>query len=160
MNETPSNSEFQPPFEDQAQKNQVIKQSHYRRRDTHIKVYPNPLGRSTQTVFQSSKMDDQHFTKSSGRKDLEPYQQGEQVSDPNGINHDVNGHRPEDLKEIDPNKEVPEDNNYLVDEDGSIIKEPTRELDDPYRPGHADKNNVPPIEKEFPNPNENTKTNF
>lgn len=164
MNSTPSNSEFQPPQGGQTQKNQVTTQSHYRRRDTHVKVYPNNLGRNTQGIFQSSQMDDQHHTATaeSEQEDLEPPTQGERVSDPNGIKPDQRGHRPEDEKEIDPNKEIPEEDNYMEDDNGSIIIEPTREVDDPYRPGHGIRENVLPMEEEFPksDPRENIETDF
>lgn len=164
MNSTPSNTEFQPPSGAQTPTNQVTTQSHYRRRDTHIQVYPDHLDRNTQTIFQSSQMDDQHHTPTaaSGQEDLEPRTQGEKVSDPNGIKPDDRGHRPEDEKEIDPNKDIPEEDNYLEDDDGSIITEPTREADDPYRPGHGTQENVPPMEEESQNqdPKENIETDF
>jgi hypothetical protein len=109
-------------------------------------------------------MDDQHHTPTneSGQEDLEPRKQAEKVSNPNGIEPDSNGHIPEDQKEFDPNKEIPEENNYLVDEEGSIIKEPTREVDDPYRPGHGSKEDMLPIKKDFSLSNhmENIKTNY
>ncbi|SEG16836.1 hypothetical protein [Algoriphagus boritolerans] len=164
MNETPSNSAFQPQAEDQTQSNQVTTQSHYRRRNSHNKVNPNHLGGNTQTVIQSSKMDDQHHTPTneSGQEELKPRKQAEKVSNPNGIEPDSHGHKPEDQKEFDPKKEIPEEDNYLVDEEGSIIKEPTRELDDPYRPGHGSKKGMPPIKKDFSisDLKENIKTNY
>lgn len=152
MNEAPFNSEFQSPQEDQTQTNQVTMQSQFRRRDTHIKVYPNHLGRNTETIIQNGKMDDQHHTPTneSEQKDLEPGKQAEKISNPNGIEPDPDDYRPEDEKEFDPNKEIPEENNYLVDEEGSIIREPTREVDDPYRPGHGFKDEKFPNTTKFP----------
>lgn len=162
--DTPFNSEFQSPNEGRAQNNQVTTQSHYRRRDTHIKVYPNHLGGNTQTVFQSSKMDDQHHTPTSesGQEDRESQIPKVKISDANGVETDDRGHLPEDEKEFDPNKKIPEEENYLVDEEGSIVKEPTREADDSYRPGHGTKEYVPPMEKEYlkTDPKENTETDF
>lgn len=164
MNSTPSNTEFPSPAEGQTHTNQITMQSHYRRRDTHIKVYTGNLGRNTQGFFQSSQMDDQHYTPTSesGQEDLEEQTQGEKVSDPNSIKPVERGHRPEDEKEIDPNKKIPEEDNHIEDEDGAIILEPTREVDDPYRPNHGTRENVPPMEEEFPKPDpkENTETDF
>ncbi|MFN4000430.1 hypothetical protein [Algoriphagus sp.] len=164
MNSLPSNTGFQPPIGNKTPTYQVTTQSHYRRRDTHVKIYPNHLGRNTQAIFQSSQMDDQHHTATSksGQKDLTKKSQAPKVSDPNGIKPDDREHLPEDDKEIDPNKEIPEEDNSLEDEDGSIIKEPTREVDDPYLPGHGTEENTPSTEEEFPksDPKENIETDF
>jgi hypothetical protein len=164
MNSTPSNTEFQSPAGAQTPTNQVTTQSHFRRRETYVKVYPNHLDRNTKTIFQGGQMDDQHYTATAttGQEDVNPLSQGQRVSDPNGIKLDDSDHLPEDEKEIDPNRDIPEEDNYLEDDDGSIITEPTREADDPYRPGHGTRENVPPTEEEFPesDPKENIETDF
>jgi hypothetical protein len=156
MKSKPSKSGGQTPT------NQVTTQRHYRRRTTHVNVFSNPVGRNTEAVLQSSQVDDQHHTPTaaSGTEDLKPESKGERVSDPNGIKPRDGDHLPEDEQEIDPNKEIPEEDNYLEDEDGSIIQEPTREVDDPYRRGHG--TTVPPTEEEFPksDPKENIETDF
>ncbi len=55
--------------------------------------------------------------------------------------------------EIDPNKEVPEEEEYLPDpeeEEDDIIPEPTREIDDPYAPDELDEIIPDPGEEEIP----------
>lgn len=51
--------------------------------------------------------------------------------------------------EVKPNREEPKEDNDLED-DEDIIEEPTRELDDPYRPGHGDRDDIPQKEEDDP----------
>lgn len=162
MNTTRSNSNYQPSVERQAPQNEVATQSHYRRR-SFISIHGlHYLDQSYQAFIQSCKVDDKQNPQTAERdKDhVDQEKATEKVSDPDGIKQDTNGHLPEDEKEIDPNKEIPEEDNYLVDEEGSIIKEPTREVDDPYRPGHDDEDALPSKQEELPDPKKNTETDF
>ena len=162
MTTTNVNSDSSAVLENQTPKNQVATQSHYRRRNYDSVLYFYHLDLNHQNFFQNCKMDDQQVP--SKKKDSDQEQEDrsvEKVSDPNRIHTDTEGHLPEDEKQPDPYKEIEEEeNNYLVDEEGSIIKEPTREVDDPYRPGHdADKSSLS-NEKKGSNPKENTETDF
>lgn len=161
MNTTKVNSNPSSSLVNQPPENQVVTKNNCRRRDLGSLFYLHHLDQNHQTFFQSSKMDDpQNPTQTRTKAQVNEDKAVEKVSDPNRIKTDTEGHLPEDDKQPDPNKEIEEENNYTVDEEGSIIKEPTREVDDPYRPGHNSDKSTPSNKKEVPNPKKNTETDF
>lgn len=161
MNTTKVNSNPSSSLVNKPPRNQVVTQNHYRRRNYDSVLYFHHLDQNHQNFFQNSNMDDHQVPSKKKDSDQEHEDRSvEKVSDPNRIHTDTEGHLPEDDKQPDPNKEIEEENNYTVDEEGSIIKEPTREVDDPYRPGHNSDKSTPSNKKEVPNPKRNRETDF
>ncbi|MCL6261001.1 hypothetical protein M3O96_17990 [Aquiflexum sp. TKW24L] len=63
-------------------------------------------------------------------------------------------------EENDPHENDHKEEREALEDDDNIIVDPTTELDDSYKPGHADRESNPPIKKEKPkkDPEENTET--
>jgi hypothetical protein len=63
-------------------------------------------------------------------------------------------------EENDPHENDHKEEREALEDDDDIVVDPTTELDDSYKPGHANRENNPPIPKEKPakDPEENTET--
>lgn len=139
----PTNSELQTPVEAPNKIKQEMSKSQYRRRDIAFSLFYPDVDQTFQAIHPNSNKGYAQITPASER---EPDQE---ILDPERERADREFPKKEDLDDINPNRNVPEDDNDLNDEDGAIIEEPTRELDDHYLPGHGEKENTPPIKKEF-----------
>lgn len=164
------NSQVQPPLEASAPRRTNSKTQYPRRDFCFSLFYPdvdqtfqaiNPNGNKgyAQADFNSEYDDDQEI---SGQEILDPERKDKDISDPEEDHREREFPNQHDDEDINPNRDIPQEDNDLTDDDSAFIKEPTREVDDPYRPGHADEENIPPIEEEFPNEDlkENIKTDY
>lgn len=140
-------------------RNEVPTKSDYRRRSFNSKIRFQDLVWGTQGFARISHLDDQENSNAEerDREQVDPKEKVEKVSDPNGKEPEK-GPLPEDDRDINPNQPEPDD--YEVDEEGSIIKEPTRDVDDPYMPGHNKDEKAPSKKEDLPDPEENTKTDY
>lgn len=145
MKMTTTNAAFQPPVETPDNLRQGTSERHYRRRISSVRLFHSDLDQTFQG-FNTNRH--KGYSQTPSASEWEPNQE---ILDPE---REDGGREFPDQKEqddINPNRDVPEEDNDLNDEDGAIIKEPTREVDDPYFPGHADEENISPIKKEFLN---------
>lgn len=168
MSTIPLNSELERPFKAPTKIRQEPERDPYRRLDFHWPLFYQEFDQTFQTLNSTGNMDSTQiaFGTEGDQKILDPKRQDEEILDPEREDKEIldperKSSENEDEEYNNPNRNVPEEDNDLTNDDGAIIKEPTRELDDPYRPGHADRENIPPIKEEFPNsnPRENTVTN-
>jgi hypothetical protein len=171
MKTTPQNSQGLPPIDASTPIRKTTSKPQYPRRDFYFSLFypdvdqtfqaidPNGNKGYAQADILSEYDDDQEI----GRREiLDPEREENEIMDPKKDHREREFPNQHDEEDINPNRNVPEEENDLTEDDGAIIKEPTREIDDPYRPGHADEENIPPIEEEFPNEDlkENIKTDF
>lgn len=140
---TSTNSELPTPAQAPNKIRQETIKSHYRRRDIPFTLFYPDMDQIFQAINPNR---NKGYTQTASDPER---QQDREILDPEREHRDKEFPEKEDHNDINPNRNVPEEDNDLNDEDGAIIEEPTRELDDPYRPGHADKENIPPIQKEF-----------
>ncbi len=154
MNMTTGNSESRPPYGEQTPKHQLTTKHHYRRRDYDSKICSEGVVWDSQNFIWSSGLGDpQTRPESEGGRDqeiLDP-DRHEKVSDPD--RHE----KVSDPNRAQPNPELPDE-----EDDDETIEEPTREADDPYKPGHGKEGNDSPIEEEFPksDPKKNIETDY
>lgn len=171
MKTTTQNSQVQSPIEASAATRKATSKTKYPRPDFYFTLFypdvdqtfqaidPNRAKSSEQADFLSEHDADQEI----GRREiLDPERDDNEIMDPEKEQREKEFPNQHDDEDINPNRIVPEEENDLTEDDGAIIKEPTREIDDPYRPGHGNEENFPPSEEEFPNEDlkENIKTNF
>lgn len=140
---TPTNAAFQPLVETPDKLRQDTSERHYRRRINSVRLFHSDLDQTFQGVNTNR---NKGYSQTSSASEWHPNQE---ILDP--AREDGSREFPDqkDQDDINPNRNVPEEDNDLNDEDGAFIKEPNRELDDPYLPGHVDEENIPPIKKEF-----------
>lgn len=164
------NPQVQPPRES-ASIRQGSNKNHYPRHDFYFTLFYPDLDQTFEAIdpdsskdykqadFISEYNDDQE---NGGQETVDPEREVRKILDPEKDHHEREFPNQHDDEDINPNRNVPEEDNDLTKEDDAIIKEPTREIDDPYRPGHGDVENIPSIEKEFPKEDlkENIKTDF
>jgi hypothetical protein len=158
METTPSKPDYGQPYKAPTPTKERNTKSHYRRRGHYFSVIPENLVQNFQIhpfrIFQSSEGFVHIF---SGREEEE-----ESVIPENQRQDRPLPVRKEQIKES--NKEDLEKDKEKGKEeakkDDSIIEDPTGELDDPYKSGHADRDQSPPIEKDSvdKDPKKNTKT--
>lgn len=166
MNNTPSNSKLSTPFELPGTIDQDSTKQNYRRPDVHSSLLPEDLGQNHRVLNRNSHLDDQEnpFNSETDQEILDPKKQDVEIVDPKRDFPDKEFPEQEKEDEVQtPEKIIPkEGKHFITNDEGDIIIEPTRELDDPYRPGHSNQENIPPIEEEFPlpDPKENTETNY
>jgi hypothetical protein len=166
MNNTPSNSKLSTPFELPGTIDQDSTKQHARRPDVRSSLLPDDLDLNHRALNRNIHLDDREnpFTSEKDQEILDPKKQDVEIVDPKRDFPDKEFPEQEKEDEVQtPEKIIPKEvEHFITNDEGDIIKEPTREVDDPYRPGHGNQENVPPMEEEFPksDPKENIETNF
>lgn len=143
MKTIPIKSDLQQPVEAPNEIKQEMSKSQYRWRDMAFSLFYPDVDQIFQAINPNS-------GKSNSQTDPTPEKEpNQEILDPERERVDREFPKKDDDDDIDPNRNISEEDNDLNDGDGAIIKEPTRELDDHYLPGHGEKENTPPIKKEF-----------
>lgn len=143
MKTIPMKSDLQQPIEAPNKIKQEMSKSQYRRRAIAFSLFYPDVDQNFQAI-------DPIGGKSNSQTDSTPEREPDkEILDTERERADREFPKKDGHDDIDPNRNIPEEDNDLNDEDGAIIKEPTRESDDHYLPGHGEKENTPPIEKEF-----------
>jgi hypothetical protein len=161
MSSKPSNSS--PSTDTLLKIRQEPSRNNYRRRDFDSEILSEDMAKTIHADHQNRNLDDKQNTPPTekDREILDPKKQDQEIVDPERKITEREFPQQEETEDINPEKIVPKtDIYYLTDEEGDIIKEPTRELDDPYRPGQTHRKNSPPIKKESPNPQPIQKTAY
>jgi len=152
MNITPS--DYGQPYEAPAKTKEKTTKSHYRRRGLDFSRFSKDLDQNFQVHnFNSYRNYPNISAIGERRKDqeiLDPEKEKQDREFPERKDKDVNL----------PNVEEPKKDKDWMDDDDAVIEEPTRELDGPYKRGHADRENTPPIKEDLPDtdPKENSET--
>lgn len=152
MNISPSNSKLQTTFELPNTKDQDFYQEHFRKRDVLSTLLPEDLNHRAFSRYGNVDVQQNTFTSSTDQEILDPKKQDVEIVDPKRDIPDREfPEQEEDDEDQTPDQIVPEeDNHYLTDDEGDIIKVPSQELDTFYLGGHADMENTTSFKEEFP----------
>ncbi|HSF53923.1 MAG TPA: hypothetical protein VLA71_09240 [Algoriphagus sp.] len=129
MDTTPTNSSFEMPNRVPEKIRQEPGKNYYRRRGFDSTDFSEDLAPNSQTFHRDSNLDRKQNSLA-GEKDpetLDPQKQDEEILDPGREYRNREFPRKEDQDDINPNRNIPEEDNDLNDEDGAIIDEPAQE---------------------------------
>jgi hypothetical protein len=166
MNTTPSNSKLSTPFELPGTIDQDSTKQHARRPDVRSSLLPDDLDLNHRALNLNIHLDDREnpFTSEKDQEILDPKKQDVEIVDPKRDFPDKEFPEQEKEDEVQISEKIipKEVEHFITNDEGDIIKEPTRELNDSYRPRHSNQGNIPAIEEEFPQPDpkENIETDF
>lgn len=135
MNNTPSHTESHSTFETSNRSNPAPTRHHYRRRDFVSPYFSENLAPNPKTLHRNSDLASQANPSSfeRDREILDPKKQDDEILDPGRQRADREFPRKEDQQDINPNRQIPEEDNDLNDKDGAFIDEPTID-DDKFVP--------------------------
>lgn len=143
MKTIPTPSDLQPPVEAPKKPKNELSKSYYRRRDLAFSLFYPDVDQTFQAVNSNS---NQSYSQTASAPERESDQE---ILDPERKHDEREFPKREEHDDSNPTRNVPEEDNDLDEDDGSLIKEPTRKVDNPYLPGHGDHENIPSIKMEF-----------
>jgi hypothetical protein len=155
MDTTPANSTNGQPYEAPVKTKEKNTKSHYRRRSLDFSGFSDDLDQDFQVYyFKLYKSYTDNIQILSGGEDQESIIPENQRQDrPLPV-------RKDQIKKSNKDEMDKERDREKIKDDENIIEDPTGGLDDPYKPGHADRQKFPPIEEdtEIDDPERNTET--
>lgn len=127
MNSTPSHTESHSIFEASNRSRPAPTRHQYRRRDFDSPYFSEDLAPNPQALHRNSDLASQANPSPSerDRENLGPKKQDDEILDSEREYGDSELSRKEDQEYINPNRQIHEENNDLNDEDGAFIDEPS-----------------------------------
>lgn len=154
MSITPSKSEPKPSSETPTKISQEPSKNYFRRRDFDSTLFSQDMAPNFQALYRNSNLDSQpnSLAQERDREILDQEKEEEEILD-SERKHPVREFPEQtDSEEIKTDLIVPkEDQYYLIDEEGDIIKEPSKENEDKFQPIQVDPKTNPPIKRDSPN---------